>query len=107
MNVTTSYSCNVTESELMMAHDLESGSSRLKFLDLFWEHGSYIFNATDNKDSELVGSWNYRNCILELNYYEEKILNSTIIDIVSKEDKKLKVRYRGYGEYAIFIKHVI
>ena len=95
--------CDVTEQDIIMAYDLDGGESELKFLDLFWEHGSYIFNATTIDGTELVGNWVYKNCNLSLAFQE----GSMSIAVISKSNGVLTVNFNGAKNNALFIKHSI
>lgn len=104
---TTSFACEVNENELIMAYDLSDGDSELKFLDLFWEDGGYIFNATTISDTELVGEWNYKDCILELQHLNGTLINKIVINVISKQNGILTVKFKGGINNATFIKHRI
>ena len=104
---TTSFACEVNENELIMAYDLSDGDSELKFLDLFWEDGGYIFNATTISDTELVGEWNYKDCILELQHLNGTLINKIVINVISKQNGILTVKFKGGINNATLIKHRI
>ncbi len=76
-------------------------------LDLFWEDGGYIFNATTVSDQLLVGDWNYKNCVLNLAYSLEKVEMEMHIKVASLDNDILKVNLKGGSNNVVFKKHGI
>ena len=99
--------CGVTDSIIIGVYKHTSGDNKLRFLDLFWEHGSYIFNAENTERKKIIGNWELNECKLSLTFLNNKKSTTINANVVSLNSNKLVLNYSGAKENAVLIKNGI
>lgn len=96
--------CLVDESSLFGIFVLESGSSPIQTLDLFWEDGGYIFNAETSDNQRIAGGWTYSECELVLTYQRDEVEAHIVIEVEVYSDLRLTTRLKGESNSILFLK---
>ena len=99
-----SYACSVSEADMFGSYSVQAGDHELIFIDLFFEHGAHILNATTSEHTDLVGSWELFNCQLQITYQNEDVTNVVVFEIISIKGGQLKVRDVRFEHSIIFFK---
>jgi len=99
-----SYACSVSEADMFGTYSVQAGDHELIFIDLFFEHGAHILNATTSEHTNLVGSWELFNCHLQITYQIEDVNNVVVFEIISIKGGQLKVRDVRFEHSIIFFK---
>jgi hypothetical protein len=90
--VDNAMTCEVLKSDLVGDYEYASGLSQLSYLALFWEDGSYIFNADSKAGDELVGEWSYAECTLNLYHFVDDVKQTERLEVIALEHRVLVVR---------------
>jgi len=85
--------CQVAEDDLFGVFVYESGPGDFSSIELFWEHGDYIFNVHARNAGLLVGEWSFNRCVLRFSHYVDGSREVVRLEIKSLENGVLIVAF--------------
>jgi len=87
-----SIACESVDMDLTGVYKSSGEGGQLVFLDLFFQHGAFVFNAKTATGAELVGNWTYAECQLKLEYDSDGKAQSRVFKVETLTDAVLALK---------------